>query len=432
MSHLLQSSILSSKSTPPSVPPAQESLWQLLLIFTWLGCTSFGGPVAHLAFFRAELVLKRQWMTEQRYVDLVALCQFLPGPASSQVGMAIGLSRHGYWGALMAWLGFTLPSAMFLIMVATAYAHYADFLPAGLLHGLKLVTVAVVAQAVVGMYGNFCKGKIKTLLMLASTMAMLVVPSTYMQLGIILIAGFVGNFCWSSVPALESLVEKPIEKLALPDSPLTNNQNWLPYWMRSNSALFCLICFFILLLALPLLAKVFPGSALASFSLFYQVGSLVFGGGHVVLPMLQTELVPKGLVSQEAFVAGYGLTQAVPGPLFTFAAFLGASMQHAPTGIVGGLLAMVAIFLPSFLLVAGVLPYWENLRKKTNIQATLAGVNAAVVGLLLAAFIYPVGSSAIHSPLDLIVAVLAYAALVYAQLPVGWVVLACALQGVLT
>ena len=387
----------------------KESLWELLLIFTRLGLTSFGGPVAHLGYFRQEFVVRRKWLSEQSYADLVAMCQFLPGPASSQVGIAVGVLRHGYLGALLAWTGFTLPSAVFLILVALGISAYGAEIPTGLLHGLKVVAVAVVAQAVWGMYRSLCRGWIRSLMMiLAASMATLY-TGAFSQLGIIVIAGIVG-----------ALVFKPMAK---------PSHEYLPVAISRQSGYFWLSLFFVLLIALPILASLLPYQGLSDFSSFFRVGSLVFGGGHVVLPLLQAEVVPQGLVSNDAFLAGYGAAQAVPGPLFTFAAFLGASMNQAPTGVSGGLLCLVAIFAPSFLLVMGAIPFWEALRRNRSMQAVLSGVNAAVVGLLLAAFFNPVWTSAIHTPGDLIVAVFAFVALVYWKAPPWLIVVACGAVG---
>ena len=383
----------------------KESRWQLFLIFTQLGLTSFGGPVAHLAYFRAEFVARRKWMSEASYADLVALCQFLPGPASSQVGMAIGIFRHGYIGALLAWLGFTLPSALLLMVFALAITHYQAYIPNGVLQGLKIATVAVVAQAVWAMYKSLCKGWAGTLLMLTAAACATVLTGGLSQTGIIAMAGIIGFLFF---------------KTARP-----NKQEALPVFISHKSALICLLLFVFLLIGLPLTAQLLPYKALIDFSLFYQAGALVFGGGHVVLPLLQTDLVASGQISSNTFLAGYGAAQAVPGPLFSFAAFVGASMRQDTTGITGGLLALVAIFTPSFLLVAGALPFWLKLRSNAQLTAALTGINAAVVGLLLAAFINPVWTSAIHTPSHFVMAALAYIALVYARVAPWLVVVGC-------
>ena len=383
--------------------------WSVFLIFLRLGLSSFGGPVAHLAYFRDEFVTRRQWLSERSYADLVALCQFLPGPASSQVGMAIGLSRSGYSGAFAAWAGFTLPSAFALTVFALGLARYGDVIPPGVLHGLKIVALAVVAQAVWGMARSLCIGALRLSFMLVAAGLALSIPSAWGQLGLIVTAGVAGLLLFKPLPA--------------------SAHDPLPITVSARSGVICLVLFFVLLAGLPVLTQLMPGQTLALIDAFYRAGSLVFGGGHVVLPLLQAEVVPAGWVSNEAFLAGYGAAQAVPGPLFTFAAFLGASMQEAPSGWAGSLLCLLAIFAPSFLLIVGSLPFWERLRRNTRTQAALAGINAAVVGLLLAALYQPVGTGAIHQPSDFALAVLAFVALMYWRLPPWLVVLACGAAG---
>ncbi|WP_434033907.1 chromate efflux transporter [Cupriavidus sp. a3] len=386
-----------------------RSPWAVFLIFLRLGLTSFGGPIAHLGYFRDEFVTRRQWLTERSYADLVALCQFLPGPASSQVGMALGLSRSGYAGALAAWAGFTLPSAIALILFALGIASYGDAMPSGLLHGLKVVAVAVVAQAVWGMARNLCPDALRVTIMAAATCFVLLLPSAWGQVGAIAIAAIIGLLLFKPQPGAA--------------------HDPLPIVMRSRVGIFWLTLFFALLMGLPLLAALFPNPALSMVDAFYRAGSLVFGGGHVVLPLLQAEVVPSGRVSNESFLAGYGATQAVPGPLFTFAAFLGASMNEAPTGWLGGLICLLAIFAPSFLLVVGALPFWERLRRNPRTQAALFGINAAVVGLLLAALYQPVWTSAIHEPQDFGLALVALVALILWKLPPWLVVVGSGIAG---
>ena len=388
-----------------------RSPWAVFLIFLRLGLTSFGGPVAHLGYFRDEFVVRRHWLSERSYADLVALCQFLPGPASSQVGMALGLSRAGYAGALAAWLGFTLPSAIALILFALGIASYGDAMPAGVLHGLKVVAVAVVAQAVWGMARTLCPDVPRISIMVAATCCVLLVPSAWGQVGVIIAAALIGLVAFRSQPGT---AHEP-----------------LPISIRRRTGLLWLALFCALLLGLPLLASLFPSPLLAMVDAFYRAGSLVFGGGHVVLPLLQAEVVPTGWVDGDAFLAGYGAAQAVPGPLFTFAAFLGASMNQAPGGWLGGLVALLAIFLPSFLLVLGALPFWEQLRRNRRTQAALMGVNAAVVGLLLAALYQPVWTSAIHRPEDFGLALVALIALLFWKLPPWLVVLGSGALGAL-
>ena len=390
----------------------ERGAWPVFRVFLRLGLTSFGGPVAHVGYFRDEFVSRRRWLGERSFADLVALCQFLPGPASSQLGMALGLSRAGYAGALAAWAGFTLPSAIALILFALGVARLGDAMPSGTLQGLKVVAVAVVAQAVWGMARNLCRGIARLAIAAVAAGLVLFVASPWTQVGVIVAAGVAGATLLrqSSPPAHE---------------PLSIGIS------RRAGALW-LVLFFVLLAGLPLAAQLLPGHTVAMIDAFYRTGSLVFGGGHVVLPLLQAEVVTPGWVSEETFVAGYGAAQAVPGPLFTFAAFLGASMNAAPSGWSGGAIALGAIFLPAFLLVAGALPFWEALRHNARMQAALAGVNAAVVGLLLAALYRPVWTSAIHGPGDVLLAAAALAALVVLKLPPWLVVAACGVAGWLT
>lgn len=377
--------------------------WTVLLIFLRLGLTSFGGPVAHLGYFRDEFVVRRQWLSERSYADLVALCQFLPGPASSQVGIALGLSRAGYAGAFAAWFGFTVPSAVALILFALGIAEYGEALADGVLQGLKIAAVAVVAQAVSGMARTLCPDAPRVSLMAAAACFVLLVPQAWAQVAVIVVAGLVG------VLLFDPRAGEPADEL--------------PVSVTRPVALGCLGLFFTLLVVLPLLATAVPSQTLALVDAFYRAGSLVFGGGHVVLPLLQAEVVPTGWVSNEAFLAGYGAAQAVPGPLFTFSAFLGASMNDAPSGWAGGLIGLLAIFVPSFLLVFGALPFWAGLRSNGRIRAALTGVNAAVVGLLLAALYQPVWTGAIHRPADFALALLALVALLFWKLPPWLVVL---------
>jgi chromate transporter len=393
--------------------PAAEPLktWTIFLIFLRLGLTSFGGPVAHLGYFRDEFVARRRWLDERGYADLVALCQFLPGPASSQVGLAIGLLRGGYRGSLAAWAGFTLPSAVALTLFALGIARWGDALPGGFIQGLKIVAVAVVAQAVWGMARSLCSDGPRVAIMLGAASAVLLLPFVWSQVVIIIVAGLIGLLAFRPTPG-----------------EATPN---LPVRIKTRTALSALFAFFALLVLLPVLAGVSGSQALAQIDAFYRTGALVFGGGHVVLPLLQAEVVPSGWVDNDAFLAGYGAAQAVPGPLFTFAAFLGASMNSGPSGWLGAAICLVAVFAPSFLLVFGALPFWERLRGNRRSQAALAGINAAVVGLLLAALYDPVWTSAIKAAEHFILAVLAFAALSYWKLPPWLVVITGALGGAL-
>ncbi|MHC6224909.1 chromate efflux transporter [Pseudomonas sp. X10] len=387
----------------------ERSLLTVFLTFLRLGATSFGGPIAHLGYFHQEFVTRRRWFSEKTYADLVALCQFLPGPASSQVGMAIGLSRAGYVGALAAWVGFTLPSAVLLILLAQGVAGYADLAPPGVLHGLKVVAVAVVAQAVWGMARTLCPDNPRIGIMLASAGLALLVPASWMQALIILVAGALGMRIFRPGPT------DPHEPLPMPISPRAGRV-WLGL-------------FLLLLLGLPISVALISDPVLARIDAFFRAGSLVFGGGHVVLPLLQAEVVTPGWVDNETFLAGYGATQAVPGPLFTFVAFLGASMQTGPSGWGGGLLYLAVVFAPSFILVSAALPFWEALRRYPKAQAAMMGINAGVVGLLLAALYQPVWTSAIFQVEDFGLALLAFIALQFWRLPPWLVVLASAGAG---
>jgi len=367
---------------------------EVLAAFLRLGLTSFGGPIAHLGYFRDEFVVRRGWLDEKAYADLVALCQFLPGPASSQVGMSIGILRAGLPGALAAWVGFTAPSALALVVFAYGVEAGASVLPVGLLHGLKIVTVAVVAQAVWSMGRRLCAEPLRLTIALVSAMILLFAPGAATQIAVIAIAGLAG---WK-------LLQEPAGAGARAGS----EELAVPRALSVGAA----ILFFALLALLPLAAAWSASSAVALFDSFYRAGSLVFGGGHVVLPLLQSELVPRHWVGNEVFLAGYGAAQAIPGPLFSFAAYLGAAANVTPNGWAGALLCLVAIFLPSLLLVLAALPHWHALRARQAARNALAGINAAVVGLLLAALYQPVWVSAILGPRDLALALAAFLLLV--------------------
>ncbi len=376
-----------------------------------LGLTSFGGPIAHLGYFRDEYVVRRRWLDEKTYADLVALCQFLPGPASSQVGIAIGLLRAGYLGAIVAWIGFTLPSALALVLFAYGVEALGGALGSGWLHGLKVVAVAVVAQAVLGMMRSLAPDRERATLAVVAAAVVLTVPNAWGQIGAIVLGGVVG-----------AVLLKSNDIVSHAPLPLTVSR-----WAGG-----CLLAaFFVLLIGLPLLAATVPSHALKLFDAFYRAGSLVFGGGHVVLPLLQASVVPPGWVSNDAFLAGYGAAQAVPGPLFTFAAYLGAVMSLPPNGWIGASLCLVAVFLPSFLLVIGTLPFWDGLRRLSAAQAVLRGVNAAVVGLLLAALYHPVWTAGITGPYDFALAAAGFLLLFMWQVPPWLVVVLSALGGAL-
>ncbi|MCR4377795.1 MAG: chromate efflux transporter [Rhodospirillales bacterium] len=380
---------------------AQPGLREVFLVFLKLGLTSFGGPIAHLAYFREAFVIRRRWIDERAYADLVALCQFLPGPASSQVGIGIGLAKAKLPGAFAAWFAFTLPSALILSIFGYGIVTFQDSIPYGLLHGLKVVTVAVVAQAIWGMARTLCPDTPRaTLAGLAATIV-LASPAPLMQLSVIVFGGL-----WGLIFLRPDDAPHPIS-LAIPIS--------------KKMAFFALLIFFALLAGLPLIKAAYPSQILALIDSFYRSGSLVFGGGHVVLPLLQAEVVLPGWVSKDAFLAGYGAAQAMPGPLFTFAAFLGTVSTVEPNGWLGAAICLIAIFVPSFLLVVGVLPSWNALQRHPMIQRALLGVNAAVVGLLLAAFYNPVWTTGILSPSDFALSLAAFILLVFWKVP-SWIV----------
>lgn len=374
---------------------------QVFAAFLKLGVTSFGGPIAHLGYFRHEFVTRRKWLDEPSYADIVALCQFLPGPASSQVGITIGLLRAGLAGALAAWLGFTAPSALAMMAFGYGVTAFGDLGHAAWLHGLKIVAVAVVAQAVWGMAQSLCPDRPRVTLAIGAAVLTLLLPSAVGQVGVIALGALIG---WRWLPG---------------DAGKTANAIHVPLSRRAGFAAFAI--FVVLLILLPLAAGATQVHAIGLIDAFYRSGSLVFGGGHVVLPLLQQEVVPPGWISNDAFLAGYGAAQAVPGPLFTFAAYLGTAMQPSPNGWLGALICLVAIFLPSFLLLFGALPFWNDLRQRADIQSALRGVNAAVVGLLLAALYTPVWTSAIGRPVDFAIAAVAFLLLVFWKVP-PWLV----------
>lgn len=405
-----------SGSDAPTHPPAPPgSVTEVLLAFLKLGLTSFGGPVAHLGYFRTEFVERRRWIDDLRYAELVALCQFLPGPTSSQVGMALGLRRAGWGGAAAAWLGFTLPSALLLVLLAMGVAQSPTLAASGAVQGLKIVAVAVVAQALWGMARTLTPDAPRVGIAIAAALLVLAGPGAAGQLGAIVLGGLAGWAGWAGSPAA-------------PTSPAAAaGPQEIGIGRRTGAAL--LLLFAALLVLLPLLAAGTVSPWLDAVAVVYRAGALVFGGGHVVLPLLQAGVVPPGWVSADDFVAGYGAAQAVPGPLFSFAAYLGAAMAPPLGGWTGGLVLLVAIFVPAFLLVAGTLPFWETLRQRMGVQRALAGLNAAVVGVLLAALVGPVWTSAIHDRTDFALALAAFGLLVLARLPPLAVVALCAVAG---
>ena len=386
-----------------------QSVSRVFFAFLALGLTSFGGPVAHIGYFREAFVVRRRWMDERGYADLVALCQMLPGPTSSQVGIGIGLTKAGLAGAVAAWVGFTAPSAILLIALGYGVVAFDDGIPAGLLHGLGAVVVAVVAQAVWGMARTLCPDPPRVTIAVLAAAAVLGAGGSATQVAVIATGGLVGFLCLRD------------ETPSAPDrgrvAPV------------SMFAIASLALFFVLLFLLPVLASTWPSQALALADSFYRSGSLVFGGGHVVLALLKAEVLPTGWVPEDVFLAGYGAAQAVPGPLFTFSAYLGTVMEQPPSGWAGGLICLAAIFVPSFLLVIGTLPYWNALRRLEAARRAMLGVNAAVVGLLLAALYDPVWTGGVRSAGDFVLALAAFALLVSWKLPPWLVVVLGAVAG---
>ncbi|MFZ0445830.1 MAG: chromate efflux transporter [Bacillus sp. (in: firmicutes)] len=381
-----------------------QSLLEILALSTKLGLTSFGGPTAHLGYFHDEYIQKRKWMDEKSYADLVALCQFLPGPASSQVGIGIGVARAGVLGGIVSFIGFTLPSVIALILFALILQEF-DINQSGWIHGLKIVAVAVVAHAIIGMAQNLTPDIKRKGITLFALVATLFWQTTFTQMLVIVISALFGYFLYKQVQ--------------IPDGGKMN----FPISRLFGSV--CLGLFFGLLILLPIINGLISSNWLAMFDSFYRSGALVFGGGHVVLPLLQSEFVPTDQITEEAFLSGYGATQAVPGPLFTFAAYLGTVML----GWQGGILATIAIFLPAFLLVIGTLPFWDILRSHPKMRGSLMGVNAAVVGILISAFYHPIWTSSILSPIDFAFAASLYSMLAFWKLPPWIVVITGAIGG---
>ncbi|WP_068314456.1 chromate efflux transporter [Polycladidibacter hongkongensis] len=392
---------------------ALRRTWEILGAFGRLGVTSFGGPVAHLGYFRHEFVERRKWLDDAHYADLVALCQFLPGPASSQVGFAIGLMRGGFWGAVAAFVGFTLPSALMMIAFAFGAASIDGPLGDGVLHGLKLVAVAVVAHALFGMARSLCPDKPRAGIALLALFICSYFVSAYAQIAAIGLGALLGLL----------LLPRDVGGTGTGDGSKA---------VGKQAAVFFLSAFLVMLLGLPLLSVGFGGPSLRIFHEFFQAGALVFGGGHVVLPLLESQSVGAGLMDPSVFLAGYGAAQAMPGPLFTFAGYLGAAGAYGIPAWLAGLIALAGIFLPGFLLVAGALPFWKDLRALGSARALLAGANGAVVGVLAAAFYAPVWTSAVREPIDFALAVSGFLMLAVWRLPPLYVVLCLGGAGVLT
>ncbi|MGJ5079358.1 chromate efflux transporter [Bradyrhizobium sp. HKCCYLS3013] len=389
--------------------PRSGSPLEVLSIFLKLGLTCFGGPIAHIGYFRDEFVVRRKWIDEHAYADLVGLCQFLPGPASSQVGFSIGLMRAGYLGALAAWTGFTLPSAAVLILFAYGAGRLSGPIGSGLLHGLKLTAVAIVAQAVWGMARTLCPDRTRASIAVAATLIILLSSASAAQIGAIVLGGLAGLWLCRGEAAPSGHVAIPV----------------------SRSVGFMALALFVVLLAgLPLLRGSTGSTPLALFDAFYRSGALVFGGGHVVLPLLREAFVGPGWLSDDAFLAGYGAAQAVPGPLFTFAAYLGTVVAPEPHEIIGAALGLLGIFLPGMLVLLAALPFWDSFRKRAGAQAMMRGVNAAVVGVLGAALYNPVWTTTVHNAADFGIALVGFVLLVAWRAPPLVVVTFSAIAGV--
>ncbi len=383
---------------------------EVLAAFLWLGLSCFGGPIAHIGYFREEFVVRRKWLDEQAYVDLVALCQFLPGPASSQVGFSIGLMRASYGGALAAWTGFTLPSAIALVLFAYGAGALHGAVGTGLLHGLKLVAVAIVAQAVWGMARTLYPDRGRASIAVIAALIILFSTSSVAQIGAIAFGGLAGLWlCRGAAPVSAGHMPMPVSRRA---------------------GFVALAAFFVLLAGLPILRSVDNAQGIALFEAFYRSGALVFGGGHVVLPLLREAFVAPGWVSDDSFLAGYGAAQAVPGPLFTFAAYLGTVVNVSPHGVPGAALGLVGIFLPGILILLGTLPFWDAFRRRAGAQAMMRGVNAAVVGLLGAALYNPVWITTVKTPGDFAVALVGFVLLTVWRAPPLLIVVISALGGV--
>jgi chromate transporter len=399
---------------PQSRSDGKGAAFEVLLVYLKLGLTCFGGPIAHIGYFRDEFVTRRRWLDEQAYADLVALCQFLPGPASSQVGFSIGLMRAGYLGGLAAWTGFTLPSAIALVLFAYGAGRLGGPLGSGLIHGLKLVAVAIVAQAVWGMARTLCPDRERASIAAVAALLILLGASSIAQIGAILLGGIAGLWLCRGAPI--AATGQVTLQMTLPVSRTTG--------------LAALAAFVVLLVGLLAVQGRSSVDGVNLFAAFYRSGALVFGGGHVVLPLLREAFVTPGWVGDDAFLAGYGAAQAVPGPLFTFAAYLGTVVKLSPNGLPGAALGLIGIFLPGMLILIGALPFWDALRVRPNAQAAMRGINAAVVGILGAALYDPVWTSSVKAPADFAVALVGFVLLMAWRAPPLVVVLVSALGGI--
>jgi len=384
---------------PPPAAPA--SAWEVFRAFLIQGLTAFGGPLAHIGYFRREFVVRRAWLSETAFADLLALAQFLPGPASSQLGMAIGLRRAGYGGLLAAWLGFTLPAGAAMIALAYLSSRFAGPWTSGVIHGLTIAAAAVVLNALTGMARTLAQGPIRAGMAIGAAAGLIVSHSDPVaQIFALAAGGLIGR----------GLLREPV--VAEPDDPAAQR-------ISPRVSIAALLAFVLLLGLLPFLATYLQSPTLGLASVLYRASALVFGGGHLVLPLLQGEVVGRGWLDQDQFLAGYGAMQALPGPLFGFAGFVGASFGGWPSGIG----ALIAIFLPSLLLVVGVLPWWDRLKTLPGARAAMAGVNAAVVGVLAAALWDPVLTHAVQRPADWALVAAAYVFIAVARLPIWLVVI---------
>lgn len=396
-----------------SIPAPKGNLHEVFVAFLRLGLTSFGGPIAHLGYYRNEFVIRRRWIDEEAYGDLVALCQFLPGPASSQVGFSLGVLRgNGLLGGLTAWTAFTAPSVLIMLAFAMGAAAFTGPIAEGFLHGLKLVAVAVVAQAVWGMARSLTPDRERTAIAIIAIAMVVFLAGSFSQIAAIAVGALLG--LWLCRQNAEAVM---LGHLTFPISRM--------------AAAAALVIFVMLLCIPPFLVSATGSKTVALFDAFYRSGALVFGGGHVVLPLLQAEVVTPGWVSNESFLAGYGVAQAVPGPVFAFASYLGAVRGPSPNGILGSVIALVAIFLPGLLLVYGMLPFWDDFRSHPLAQAAMRGANAAVVGILGAALYDPVWTNAVLSPRDFVLAIFGFLLLTVWRMPSWIVVLFLALAATL-
>ena len=393
---------------PKNLVEPNLTKFEIFRTFLSLGLSSFGGPIAHLGFFNRELVQRRKWLNPSLFSELIALCQFLPGPSSSQVGLSIGFIRGGFSGALAAWIGFTTPSAIILIVFGYLYINFSNFIPFGAIHGLKIFAVAIVANAIWTMAFTFCKNLKCILITIIAASIILLSPSPLIQFLTIFFSGLLGAIIFKVSEETTGYTQINAIKIKF--------------------AFVLIIIFFTILFGLPILVSWFGDPIITIVDSFYRAGSLVFGGGHVVLPLLQTEIVSSGTVSDDSFLAGYGAAQAMPGPLFAFAAYLGVVSNSFPNGLLGGLIALLAIYLPSFLLVLGILPFWYKIRNILIIKKAIIGINASVVGILIAAFFSPVLENGILTLHDLIIALIFFYLINFYKIPIWALVSFCAIE----